>query len=58
VNATSEFKLEVGTVYRLPAWGGGFRVWRVMAVMLGASDTESLVELKMDATPAGRKPTP
>lgn len=36
----------VGDVIRAPAYSGGFRVWRVIAVCLGGTDQESVVELE------------
>jgi hypothetical protein len=37
--------MKVGDIVRLPAHGGGFRVWQVYAVLYGATHQESVVRL-------------
>ena len=36
----------VGEVIRAPAFGGGFRVWRVCAIQLGGENQESVIEIE------------
>lgn len=36
----------VGDIIRMPAHGGGFRVWRVTGVFLGATHQEGVVEIE------------
>lgn len=36
----------VGEIIRVPAHSGGFRVWRVAGVFLGATHQESVIELE------------
>ena len=36
----------VGAIIRVPANGGGFRVWRVIGVWLGGENQESVIELE------------
>lgn len=36
----------VGDIARVRSRRGGFRIWRVAGVMLGATDQESVVELE------------
>ena len=36
----------VGAIIRVPAPGGGFRVWRVIGIFLGGDDQEGVVELE------------
>lgn len=44
---------QVDEVIRVRAFSGGFRVWRVTAVRLGATNQESVVELEtLDRDPA------
>lgn len=37
---------KVGDIIRVPGYAGGFRVWRVIAVCLGGTDQESVIELE------------
>lgn len=37
---------KVDDIIRAPAYSGGFRVWRVIAVCLGGTDQESVIELE------------
>lgn len=36
----------VGDIIRMPATGGGIRVWRVIGVFLGATHQEGVVEIE------------
>ena len=38
--------VKVGDVYRLPAYGGGYRVWKVAAILLGGLHQEGVIELQ------------
>lgn len=35
-----------GDLIRVPAYSGGFRVWRVVGVFLGATNQEGVVEIE------------
>jgi hypothetical protein len=37
---------KTGDIIRVPAYGGGYRVWRVSAVLLGGTSQESVIELE------------
>ncbi len=37
---------KVNDIVRMPAYSGGFRVWRVIGVFLGGTDQESVIELE------------
>ena len=37
---------KVDDIIRAPAHGGGFRVWRVVAICLGGEKQESVIELE------------
>ena len=40
------FHVEPGDVFRMRAYGGGYRVWRVNAVLLGGLHQESVIGLE------------
>lgn len=42
----SKYNFSVGDVIRLPAFRGGYRVWRVTAVNIGGTYVESCVQLE------------
>lgn len=37
---------EPGDLIRVPAYSGGFRVWRVVGVFLGGEHQESVIEIE------------
>ena len=49
----------VNDIFRLPAYGGGFRVWVVVGVFLGAESQESIIEIRvLDKNPATKSDEP
>lgn len=37
---------KVDDIIRVPAYSGGFRVWRVIGIFLGGEEQESVIELE------------